>query len=274
MQQPRTRATAKPDNAAPAGPQRMATSVDGDGGASPLSIESSSAKQPVVPMPAPSDMRTRPRGAAPAPATPRALNIRSITHGSLTWIDIVHPGEAEIEWLRRHYNFHPLHLDDTLSKIQRPKIDDEDDYTFIVMHFPVYSKLVRITTPGEVDIYVGSNYIITAHAGNLKPLVRFFSQCHDDPQARAAAMGRSTGYLLYQIVDKLVDYCFPILNKIDTNIEQVEDEIFETNVRRTIQEISLTRRDVIAFRRVIKPLIPVITSLERKQRPVFQEDME
>jgi magnesium transporter len=228
----------------------------------------------VVPMPAPSSMRTRPKSAAPAAVTPHTLNVRQITQGSLTWVDIVRPTESEIDWLRRHYDFHPLHLDDTLSKIQRPKIDDMDDYTFIVMHFPVYSRLVTVTTPSEVDIFIGPNYVITVHAGNLKPLSRFFEQCQGDQALREKVMGRSVGYLLYQIVDKLVDYCFPILNKIDQNIERVEDEIFEDKVRRTVLEISIIRRDVIAFRRIIKPLLPVINSLERKHRPILNEDME
>ena len=230
--------------------------------------------EPVVSVHAPKDARTRPRGAAPVPAGPRALNIQTISHNGITWVNIVHPGEAETEWLRKTYGFHPLHLDDTLSKIQRPKIDDEDDYTFIVMHFPVYSKLVRITTPSEVDIFVGASFLITAHAGNLKPLTRLFKQCAEEPEVRDAVMGRSTGYLLYSIVDRLVDYCFPILNKIDLNIEQVEDDIFEEKVRKTVQEISIIRRDIIAFRRIIKPLIPVIGSLERKSRPFLNEETE
>jgi magnesium transporter len=192
----------------------------------------------------------------------------------MVWVDIIHPGEPEIQWLRAHYNFHPLHLDDTLSKIQRPKVDVTEGYVFIVMHFPVYSKLARVTTPSEVDIFVGRDYVITAHQGNLRPLIRFFNQCLEDPQARAQAMERSTPYLVYLILDKLVDYCFPILNKIAANIEQVEDSIFEENVRRTIQEISIIRRDIIAFRRIIKPLLPVVANLDRKLQPFAQEDME
>lgn len=231
-----------------------------------------STPQFVMSVPAPADIRTRPR--ATTPPIPRSLNVRSVTYGGVTWIDIVHAGQAEIDWLAQNYHFHPLHLDDTLSKIQRPKIDDADDYTFIVMHFPVYSRLVRVTTASEVDFFVGPNYLITVHAANLKPLIRFFKQCLEDPSARAAAMHRSTGYLLYQVVDRLVDYCFPILNKIDLNIEQVEDSIFGEKVRETIQEMSFIRRDVIAFRRIIKPLIPVIASLERKHRPWLDEEME
>jgi magnesium transporter len=237
-------------------------------------VENYEAGEPVVTVPAPSDARNRPRGSAPAPTSPRGLNVRSITHNGLTWVDIIHAGEAEIEFLRLNYGFHPLHLDDTLSKIQRPKIDDADDYTFIVMHFPVYSKLVRITTPSEVNIFLGASYLITAHAGNLKPLTRLFKQCAEEAPARANYMNRSAGYLLYTVVDKLVDYSFPILNKIDQNIEQIEDDIFEEKVRTTVQEISVVRRDVISFRRIIKPLVPVINSLERKSRPFLHEDME
>lgn len=227
---------------------------------------------PAVSVPAPADARTRPNRALSG--APRSANIRSVVHGALTWIDIMHAGQAEIEWLERTFGFHPLHLDDTISKIQRPKIDDADDYTFIVLHFPVYSKLVRVTTSSEVDIFVGPNYIITAHSGALKPLTRFFKQCVEDPSARAAAMSRSSGYLLYLIIDKLVDYCFPILNKIDNNIEHVEDQIFQERVRQTVYEISIIRRDIIAFRRIVKPVMPVISSLERKQRPFLNEDME
>jgi magnesium transporter len=75
---------------------------------------------------------------------------------------------------------------------------------------------------------------------------------------------RSSGYLFYRIMDKLVDYCFAPLNKIDSNIEQVEDLIFGDNVRQTVYEISLIRRDIISFRRIVKPQIAVMSSLERK----------
>lgn len=261
--QPRTGVNAQPNDVVAAATLPSAPAVP---------EAATGAIQPVVTMPAPSDMRTRPRGATPAASAPRGLNVRAITHAGITWVDIVHPGEAEVEWLRRNYNFHPLHLDDTLSKIQRPKIDDTDDYTFIVMHFPVYSRLVRVTSPSEVDIFIGRDYVITAHQGNLKPLIRFFNQCAEDAAQREKIMGRSVGYLLYQIVDKLVDYCFPILNKIDSNIERIEDEIFEEKVRQTVFEISIVRRDIISFRRTIKPLMPVVGSLERKHRPLLEEE--
>jgi magnesium transporter len=201
---------------------------------------------------------------APA-ARPAVLNIRTAEANGLTWVDIQRPGRAEIEWLRQHYPvFHPLHLEDVISKIQRPKLDERDEYIFLVLHWPVYNKITRLTTASEVDIFLGKDFLITVHAGHLRPLVRFFQQCLDEPEVRARAFRRSAGYLFYRIIDKLVDYCFGPLNKIDQNIERVEDMIFADRVRQTVYEISLIRRDIIAFRRLIKPQIAVMASLERR----------
>ncbi len=204
----------------------------------------------------------------------RKLNIQILRHGKITWVNVERPTRDEIEWLRQNYPFHPLHLDDCLSKIQRPKIDEEDQYLFIVLHFPVFNKMARVTVASEVDVFVGPDYFVTSHAGDLKPLRRLFQECQGNPARRQELMGRSTGYLLYQVVDRLVDYCFPILNKIDANIEAVEDTIFEEDVRQTVRDISVIRRDIINFRRIIKPQIPVIASLEHKQTPFLQEDLE
>ncbi len=206
-----------------------------------------------------------------------SLNIRTVQHSTLTWFDVQRPGQAEIEWLQAHYpGFHPLHFDDITSRIQRPKLDERDDYIFLVLHFPVYNKITRLTTASEVDIFAGPGYLITVHSGHLRPLLRLFNQTRDDAEQRAAVLGRGSGYLLYMMIDKLVDYCFPILNKIDQNIEQVEDAIFSENARQTVQEISLIRRDIIAFRRVIKPQISVIAGLDRRAQaliPLLGEDL-
>jgi len=204
----------------------------------------------------------------------RKLNVQTVRYGKITWVNIERPTRDEIEWLRQNYPFHPLHLDDCLSKIQRPKIDEYDDYLFIVLHFPVFNRMARVTVASEVDIFVGPDYFVTVHAGDIKPLRRMFQECFGNPTVRHELMGKSTGYLLYRAVDRLVDYCFPILNKIDANIEAVEDTIFEEDIRQTVRDISVIRRDIINFRRIIKPQMPVIASLEHKEMPFLQEDLE
>jgi magnesium transporter len=214
-----------------------------------------------------------------APATRREaekqdLSVEIVRHGTLTWVNIEKPGPAEIEYLRANYSFHPLDLDDCLSKIQRPKIDEYDDYLFIVLHFPAYNKRLRVTTSSEVDVFIGEDYVITLHAGNLRPLNRLFKECSDKEEVRADVMGRSSGYLLYQILDRLTDYCFPILDKIETNIDAVEEGIFTERSKKTVFELSIIRRDIIAFRRIVKPQVPIVTSLEKRQRPFLGEELD
>lgn len=202
-------------------------------------------------------------------------HIKVISHGRLTWVDIERATPAEIDWLRANYpDFHPLDLDDCLSKIQRPKIDEYDDYLFIVLHFPVFNRALRMTVPSEVDIFIGAGYVITLHQGDLRPLNGFFQECQSNEASRGENMGRSAGFLLYQIIDRLVDYCFPILNKISSNIDDVEDKIFEDETRGIVRQLSLIRRDVIAYRRIIKPQIAIIASLEHKERPFLREDLD
>lgn len=213
-----------------------------------------------------------PMGEEPILATPK---VETICNGRLAWVNIERPTQAEIDWLRENYpSFHPLDLDDCLSKNQRPKIDEYDDYLFIVLHFPVYNRRALVTTPSEVDIFIGANYVITLHNGDLRALNRFFKQCQTDEACRQENMGRSSGFLLYQLIDRLVDDCFPMVNKIGSKIDALEERIFGDEVREVLKELSILRRDVIAFRRIVKPQIAIIASLERKERPFLREDLD
>jgi len=202
------------------------------------------------------------------------LNIESVTGDELTWINIESPGKEETDYLAQNYPFHPLDLDDCLSRIQRPKIDRYDEYLFLVFHFPVFSAQARVTTPSQVSVFIGPGYLITLHKGDLKPLVKLFNQCQTDEEIRQEHFSQGSGYLLYRIVDRLVDYCFPILNKIGGNIEAVEDAIFAVKARGTVRGISTLRRDVISFRRIIWPMRAVIGGLEPKIRHFAKMDME
>jgi magnesium transporter len=202
------------------------------------------------------------------------LKIDSVTGDELTWVNIESPTREETDYLAANYPFHPLDLDDCLSRIQRPKIDRYEEYLFLVFHFPVFSPKARVTTPSQVSVFIGPGYLITLHNGDLKPLVNLFNQCQSDEEIRKEHFGQGSGYLLYRIVDRLVDYCFPILNKIGENIEAVEDAIFAVKARRTVREISTLRRDVISFRRIIWPMRAVIGSLEPKIRRYSKMDLE
>jgi len=200
--------------------------------------------------------------------------IQTIEHNGLRWIDIQRPTPTEMRYLSEHFPFHPLALEDCLSKVQRPKLDEyrDEGYLFIVLHFPLFNKSSRHTAPAEVDIFVGQQYVVTVHGGVLKPLRQLLERVPNDEATRVRLLGRGSGYLLYHIIDGLVDYCFPILSKIDAHIEDIEDRVFDRNVRDLVENISFVRRDIIALRRIIKPNLPVLRQLESRERAFLNLD--
>jgi magnesium transporter len=203
------------------------------------------------------------------------LKVATISYGKLTWVYVEKPRAQEVAYLAQKYHFHPLNLDDIVSKIQRPKIDEYDDHVFTVLHFPVFDKKNKVTTPSEVDFFVGENYVVSIHCnGNIKPLASFFKECQFSDEVKDKYMSRSAGFLYYHILDGLVNYCFPIINKLIDNTEKIEDLIFARAVPETVREILIIRRDLIALRRVIHPQIAVVESLEHKDYPFFKEDQD
>jgi magnesium transporter len=196
-----------------------------------------------------------------------------VSLGALTWYDMEKPTEVETGYLADNYPFHPLDLDDVLSKRQRPKIDEYKDYLFFVFHFPAYNKAEKLLMPSQLSVFIGPNYLITLHAGNLKPLTKLFRECEINEESRKEYLSHGPGYLLYRIADRLVDYCQPIVNKILDNMDNIEAEIFTKRRAGTVREISVARRDIITFRRTIWPMRAVIAGLEPKLKRFTDSDM-
>jgi len=199
------------------------------------------------------------------------LEIEEVVWKGLHWLNISRPSRAEMEYLRERYGFHPLDLDDCLSRVQLPKVDEYPDYLFLVLHFPVFNREARITRPSQVSIFVGADYVITVHRGELKPLVKLFQDAQRSEAVRDELMSRSSGFLLYRILDVLVDYCFPILNKLIEQVDDLEERALEPTTR-TIRELAVIRRDIIAYRRIIHPQIGVMEALETKEYPYLKVD--
>jgi magnesium transporter len=201
------------------------------------------------------------------------LNIRKVVNGYVTWLDVVEPGLAEMDYLRRTYNFHQLALEDCLSQVQLPKLDNYDDYLFLVLHFPRFRLETRLTRPVQVSFFVSGDYIVTVHSGELQPLFKLFSDCENDEKYRSAVFGHNSGYLLYRILNELVAYMFPILSKVIQQVDELEEGIFEGGSAETLtRKLSVTRRDILSYRRIVRPQIAVMELLESTEFPFLRVD--
>ncbi|MBD0282205.1 MAG: magnesium/cobalt transporter CorA [Thermoleophilaceae bacterium] len=206
---------------------------------------------------------------------PRAEpRVESVDWGGLRWINIERPRPVDRAWLEEHFDFHPLDYEDVLSRNQRPKIDEYDDYLFIVLHFPVYDKSVGRLNPAELDIIIGPDYIITLPNTPIPPVEYLFERCRSSEEVSEALLSKGSGYLLYKIVDDAFDYCFPMLRKMGNKLERIEEDIFEGRSEEVVRDISNSKQEIINFRKTIRPQRAVLHDLERTKQRYLAEDLE
>ena len=198
----------------------------------------------------------------------------SIQNDGLLWIDVRNPTREKMHNLGRKYSFHELNIEDCLSKIQIPKIDKYEDHVFVTLHFPAGNNGSKIPRISQLSIFIGSNYLITVHQGDLKPLAEMFDLCKKEQnnEYRQIMMGRSSGYLLHTIIDALVDDLFHILMKVIGNLDDIEDAVYDEKAA-IAREISLLRREITTMRRVLIPLKRIIVSLTRDIQKFSEEDL-
>src|SRR5215211_4426528 len=206
-----------------------------------------------------------------APVEP---NVELVEWGDLRWINIERPGPVDRAWLEEHFEFHPLDYEDVLSRNQRPKIDEYDDYLFIVLYFPVFDKTVGRLNAAELDIFIGPDFIITLPNTLIPPVEYLFERCRTHEEVRENMFSKGSGYLLYKIVDDSFDYCFPMLRKIGNKLENLEEEIFEGRSEEVVRDISNSKQEIINFRKVIRPQRAVLRDLERTKQRYLAEDLE
>lgn len=200
--------------------------------------------------------------------------VNEIEYNGLTWLDIVKPTKKEIEMLEEKFDFHELLLEDCLTEHQRSKVDDYNDYCFIVLHLPRYRKEPMMLDSEEIDLFVGPDYLITLHEGELKPLVALSRMCQMKEESRREYMGEGSALLLYEVVKRLFDYCFPMLDKIGLILDNINREVFKNRSRVMLEQVSRTKMQIINYRRIIKPLRPVIMTLEKVISKYLPEDKE
>jgi magnesium transporter len=211
---------------------------------------------------------------APHPAEPQAPRVEQIDGAGLRWINIERPGALERAWLEEHFDFHALDLEDVLSRNQRPKIDVYDDYLFIVLHLPVFDRTAGRLGAGELDVFVGPDYVVTLPNQPLQPVEYLFERCRTKEELREQLFARGSGYLLYRLVDDAFDYCFPMLRKIGNKLDALEDDIFEGRSDEVVRDISNVKQEIINFRKVIRPQRPVLRDLEKVKQRYLASDID
>jgi magnesium transporter len=219
--------------------------------------------------------RSRTRGAGEIVARPAPV-VHELSASGLTWINVVAADVATAQGLAERFGWHPLDVEDVVSKRQRPKVDDYEDegYLFAVLHLPVYDQAVQRLNAAELDLFIGHDYVVTIPNRELHPVTRLFARCESDEAFRDQLFARGSGRLLYEILDDLFDYCFPILDKIAHKLDGIEDDMFEGRSEEVVRDISNVKQEIISYRKIIKPERATLRVLERRVEHFLPEELE
>lgn len=188
-----------------------------------------------------------------------AKKIEKIQGQKFVWIDMQNPDRRDVEELSKNYNFNPLNIEDCMTKSELPKLDSYDDHVFIILHFPPLATKPVMPKFSQLSIFMGKDFLVTIHQGDLKPLIELVTICKEeiDPQKKARLMDRSTGVLLHEITDVLVDDLLHIVRRIIANLDEIEDNVFDEK-KSAAKGISLLRREITLLRRIVNPLRRIV----------------
>jgi magnesium transporter len=218
--------------------------------------------------------RTRPPTGAVQPGARAERSPLELSAGGLTWVHLDRPDQETANALAERFDWHALDVEDVLSKRQRPKIDEYSEYLFGVLHFPVYDKAIQRLNAAELDFFLGPDYLVTLPNVELLPVTRLFHRCEEDEHLREELLSKGSGRLLYEVLDDLFDYCFPILDKIGHKLDSVEDDMFERRAEDVVRDLSNVKQEIISYRKIIKPERTTLRQLERRVERFLPEELD
>ncbi|MBL0387229.1 magnesium/cobalt transporter CorA [Tumebacillus sp. ITR2] len=188
---------------------------------------------------------------------------------NLLWIDLYNCTAEELKYIGNTFDFHPLAIEDCLHDSPRSKVDKYDDYYFFVFHALRYDeeREIEITTE-ELNIFLGKNYIVTIHKKPLQSIGRVAAASLRTSQF----MSRGPDYLLYAMVDGITDEYFPIMERLSSRIDELEDEMYVEPAQEITEEFLALKRNIVLVRRVIQPQKRIFANVNGRYSFEISED--
>ena len=188
--------------------------------------------------------------------------------GEFVWLGLHDPTDEELRRVGEVFDLHELALEDAMHSHQRPKLEDYGGSLFMVLHPARYDDAKELVEFGEINLFVGSGYVIAVRRGAASELGAARQRLEERPEL----LEHGPAAVVWAILDKVVDDYEPVVNGIDNDIEEVEQEIFGQRADST-ERIYFLKREVIAFHRAVSPLLSPLEAIERGAYPDIDPEL-
>jgi len=200
--------------------------------------------------------------------------IETIKLGTLRWSHLFRPTEEELQGLQDYYHFHPLDIEDCKSPVNlRPKIDIYHDYHFLILHFPSMDIQGEFVEAKEIKVFWGKDFLITM--GKSHWLIKeLFKQEQNETLSGQKMTVASSDALLYKILEYLIEDTRKLVDHVDKSVDTCGKELFSKKPEKTIEKISITRKNVILLNTILKPQMSLFNKLQSGAIKGFADNME
>lgn len=197
-----------------------------------------------------------------------------IKHRHITWIDFEDPQDDDITYLQENFDIHPLAIEELVTPTYQPKVVQYDGCLFLSIHIPLFDVEHRTTYPGELDIILTRDHLITSHRQSIYQLTQFFESLEKSEGKRRLFLNTTPAHLLHHLIEILLNSCFPRLNHIGQKLDHIEAQVFAEKEKEMVFEISVLKRDILNFRRTLKPQRSILESIIQKEHPFVPQDIK
>lgn len=194
------------------------------------------------------------------------------------WLDMENPTADELSYLEKVFHFHPLAIEDATHRAQRPKLENytqvadvcQHGYYYMVIHGPDLETFKQHLQTKELDTFFSERYLVTVHEKRMKSI----EEVRDRAQTDATTMlERGVDWILYLILDHLVDTYIPILDNLEEELDTIEEHALTQPTPDLLVRIAGKKRELLDFRRNIGPQREVIAQLTRGEVPFIRENV-
>jgi magnesium transporter len=200
--------------------------------------------------------------------------IETIKLGTLRWSHLFRPTEEELQGLQDYYHFHPLDIEDCKSPVNlRPKIDIYHEYHFLILHFPSMDIEGEFVEAKEIKVFWGKDFLITIGKSHWLVKEMFKQEQNEAQETDKMAIGSSDA-LLYKILEYLMVDTQKLVELVDKSVDVCGRELFSRKPEKTIEKISITRKNVILLNTIFKPQMILFNKLQSGAIRGFADNME
>jgi magnesium transporter len=187
--------------------------------------------------------------------------------GQFVWVGLHEPDEALLRQVQKEFGLHDLAVEDALSAHQRPKLEEYGQAIFVVLRTAEQQE--RKIAIGETHIFVGPRYVVSVRHGSTLSYAEVRKRCETTPHL----LRKGPGFVLYALMDFVVDHYFPIVDALEERLDTIEEEIFgEKPDRDTVEGLYDLKRDLLTLKRAVSPLVDICNRLMRFDSPIIPDD--